>query len=54
MKQISQLLKDWKPVLEAEGVDPIKNSEIAAVTAQLLENTHNFGYGYNKSQKMLK
>jgi hypothetical protein len=32
------LQKKWAPLLEAEGLDGIKDSHRRAVTAQLLEN----------------
>ena len=38
----SQLQKKWAPLLEAEGLDNIKDSHRRAVTAQLLENQERF------------
>ena len=38
----SQLQKKWAPLLEAEGLDNIKDNHRRAVTAQLLENQERF------------
>jgi hypothetical protein len=35
----AQLIEKWKPVLNLEGLAPIKDKQRLAVTAQLLENT---------------
>jgi len=37
-----QLQSKWKPLLEAEGLDQIKDPYKRAVTAQLLENQERF------------
>ena len=38
----AQLQKKWAPLLEAEGLDNIKDNHRKAVTAQLLENQERF------------
>ena len=42
MFQSEQLQDKWKPLLEYEGLDPIKDSHRKAVTAVLLENQEKF------------
>src|SRR6056300_1042223 len=37
-----QLIEKWSPLLDAEGVDPIKDSHRRATTAVLLENQERF------------
>ena len=37
-----QLQKKWEPLLQAEGIDPIKDPHRRAVTAVLLENQERF------------
>ena len=37
-----QLQKKWQPLLEAEGLESIKDNHRKAVTAQLLENQERF------------
>ena len=42
MYNSQQLLEKWSPLLDAEGVDPIKDSHRRATTAILLENQERF------------
>ena len=42
MYNAQQLLEKWSPLLDAEGVDPIKDSHRRATTAVLLENQERF------------
>ncbi len=42
MFQTEQLQEKWKPLLEYEGLDPIKDNHRKAVTAVLLENQEKF------------
>ena len=42
MFQSEQLQEKWKPLLEYEGLDPIKDNHRKAVTAVLLENQEKF------------
>ena len=42
MYNAQQLLEKWSPLLDAEGVDPIKDSHRRATTAILLENQERF------------
>ena len=42
MYNSQQLLEKWSPLLDAEGVDPIKDSHRRATTAVLLENQERF------------
>ena len=42
MFQSEQLQEKWKPLLDYEGLDPIKDSHRKAVTAVLLENQEKF------------
>ena len=57
MFQSEQLQEKWKPLLEYEGLDPIKDNHRKAVTAVLLENQERFlreeqqfGSGLNLSE----
>ena len=57
MFQSEQLQEKWKPLLEYEGLDPIKDNHRKAVTAVLLENQEKFlreeqqfGSGLNLSE----
>ena len=42
MYNAQQLMEKWSPLLDAEGVDPIKDSHRRATTAVLLENQERF------------
>src|SRR5210317_93000 len=42
MYNAQQLIEKWSPLLDAEGVDPIKDSHRRATTAVLLENQERF------------
>jgi len=42
MFQSEHLQEKWKPLLEYDGLDPIKDSHRKAVTAVLLENQEKF------------
>ena len=42
MFQSEQLQEKWKPLLDAEGIDPIKDPHRRSVTAVLLENQEKF------------
>ena len=42
MFQSEQLQEKWKPLLEYDGLDPIKDNHRKAVTAVLLENQEKF------------
>ena len=42
MFQSEQLQEKWAPLLDYEGLDPIKDSHRKAVTAVLLENQEKF------------
>ena len=42
MFQSEQLQEKWAPLLDYEGLDPIKDNHRKAVTAVLLENQEKF------------
>ena len=42
MYNAQQLIEKWSPLLDAEGVDPIRDSHRRATTAILLENQERF------------
>ena len=42
MFQSEQLQEKWSPLLDYEGLDPIKDNHRRAVTAVLLENQEKF------------
>ena len=42
MFNAEHLQEKWAPLLEHDGLDPIKDSHRRAVTAQLLENQERF------------
>ena len=42
MYNAEQLMEKWGPLLDADGVDPIKDSHRRSTTAVLLENQERF------------
>ena len=42
MYNAEQIMEKWAPLLDAEGVDPIKDAHRRSVTAVLLENQEKF------------
>ena len=42
MYNAEKIMEKWAPLLDAEGVDPIKDAHRRSVTAVLLENQEKF------------